>query len=292
MSAFDLILVPTDYSEPADAALRVAAELARAFKGRLLVVHLLPLEVYGLGEYPVVSGDGARLTEEKERLRAHIGKVLEGGGTIPAHEVEVLWGSPYLHIVELAVERKTDLIVIGTHGRTGLRHVLLGSVAEKTVRLAPCPVLTVRADTAAHMEPVGRVEPSGERARMPRHGEVGRLMRYRPVTVGPNDTLEAARRQMEVARVRHLPVVDGERLVGMLSDRDLGAYLGQLAHTRVHVAMAADPRTISPEASTETAARLMLEQRVRALPVVEGERVIGILSSSDILEDYIRAARH
>ncbi len=292
MSAFELILVPTDYSDPADAALRVAADLARAFKGRLLVLHLLPLEVYGLGEYPIVSGDGARLAEETERLRAHVGKVLEGRGTIPAHEVEVVWGSPYLHIVELAVERKVDLIVIGTHGRTGLKHVLLGSVAEKTVRLAPCPVLTVRAEAAAQMAAVGEAQPGGERPRLPSHGEVGRLMRYRPVTVGPDDTLETARRQMEVAHVRHLPVVDGERLVGMLSDRDLGAYLGQLTHTRVHVAMVADPTTISPEVSTETAARLMLERRVRALPVVEGERVIGILSSSDILEDYIRAARH
>jgi len=291
MSAFAQILVPVDYSEPADAALRLAAELARAFKGRLLVLHLLPLEVYGLGEYPIVSGDGVRLAEETERLQAHVREVLEPHGPLPAYEVEVTWGSPYLHIVELAIERRVDLIVIGTHGRTGIKHVLLGSVAEKTVRLAPCPVLTVRPEAAEGVEPIAEVERPEASRRPPRRGEVGSLMRYRPVTVSPSDSLEAARVEMRTARVRHLPVVEEGRLVGMLSDRDLPAYSGQLERTRVHVAMTLDPVTVSPDTTVETAARIMLERRVRALPVVEGERIVGILSSSDILEDYIRAAR-
>jgi acetoin utilization protein AcuB len=103
--------------------------------------------------------------------------------------------------------------------------------------------------------------------------------------------LSDAHGRMVHARVRHLPVVEHARLVGILSDRDLPAHTGQLDRTRVHVAMTPNPTTVTAEVSADTAARLMLEHRVRALPVVEGESVIGVLSASDILEDYVRAAR-
>jgi CBS domain-containing protein len=96
---------------------------------------------------------------------------------------------------------------------------------------------------------------------------------------------------MAQAEVRHLPVVEGDKLVGILSDRDLPAHAGHLAHTRVSAAMTPDPSTIGPHASAEEAARLMLRRRVRALPVVEGERVVGMISTDDVLEDYVRAAR-
>jgi CBS domain-containing protein/nucleotide-binding universal stress UspA family protein len=289
MPAFAQILVPVDYSAPSDAALRMAADLARAFKGRLLVLHLLPLEVYRLGDFPIVAGDGMHLAEETERLAAHVREIL-GDRDAPAHEVEVSWGSPYLQIVETAIDRRADLIVMGTHGRTGLKHALLGSVAEKTVRLAPCPVLTVR-EWPASGAPLQEIERGPARPASSGPGAVGRVMTANPKTVGPGDVLESARALMAEARVRHLPVVEHGRLVGILSDRDLPAHVGQLARTRVHVAMTGDPVTVSPDVSVEAAARLMLERRVRALPVVDGERVIGILSVTDILEDYVRAAR-
>jgi acetoin utilization protein AcuB len=111
------------------------------------------------------------------------------------------------------------------------------------------------------------------------------------VTIGPDDNLETARHRMAVASIRHLPVVGAGRLVGILSDIDLPAHSGRLADTPVHVAMTPDPITIAADAMIDAAARLMLARRVRALPVVDGERLVGILSATDILEDYIRAYR-
>jgi nucleotide-binding universal stress UspA family protein len=295
MRTLEQILVPVDYSDTSDGALVMASELARAFHGRLLILHLLPFDVYGATELPMVLpgqatvGDEFRLEEENARLERHARKVLEASGRpAPAFEVAVDWGSPYHQIVEYAIERRVDLIVMGTHGRRGIRHALLGSVAEKTVRLAPCPVLTVRPHAA---ESLTLPEARADRREPHASGGVGRLMCKAPVTVGPDDMLSDAHARMVHAGVRHLPVVEGTRLVGILSDRDLPAHVGQLARTRVHVAMTPNPATVAPDVSVEIAARLMLDRGVRALPVVEGERVIGVLSASDILEDYVRAAR-
>jgi len=282
------ILVPFDYSAPAEAALIFAADLARTYRSRLLIVHFIEIEVHTLGDYPIIKGDP--ITEETERLRKHVQRVLEDAGESPAHEVEVAWGSPFLRIVETAIEHKADLIIMGTHGRSGIKHILLGSVAERTVRLAPCPVLIVRGPVGLPDEALvdaGRSAVSSGT----RHGEVGGMMSQNPVTIGPNDSLEAARDRMATAKIRHLPVVEAGRLVGILSDIDLPAYRSQFAHTRVHVAMTPDPITIAPDATVDSAARLMLERRVRALPVVKDEQLIGILSATDILEDYVRVSR-
>jgi nucleotide-binding universal stress UspA family protein len=282
MNDFRRIVVPVDYSEPSDAALRLAAQLARAFDGRLLVFHFLPIEVYALADYPIVADPILRVDEETERLRVHVRKVL--GDDAPPVAVEVSWGSPYVQIADYAVEHKADLIVMGTHGRTGVKHLLLGSVAERTVRLAPCPVLTVRGDAAVTL---GAAATSGERPAT----RVAAMMERAAVTVASTDTLKRAHALMVEAGVRHLPVVDGTRLVGMLSDRDLGAHVGHFAHTRVNAAMTADPATAAPDTTVEDAARVMLARKVRALPVVERQRVVGVLSSTDILEDYVRIAR-
>jgi nucleotide-binding universal stress UspA family protein/CBS domain-containing protein len=295
MRALQQILVPVDYSEASKAALGMAADFARAFKARLLVLHLLRFDVFGMSEfYPMAMpgqsnvGDEMDLAAETKRLEEHVRQVL--GNDAPAFEAAVDWGSPYRQIVEYAIERHADLIVIGTHGRTGITHALIGSVAEKTVRLAPCPVLTVRADTAANAAALGEVEEKHREAARP-SGAVGRLMCRVPVTVGPDDMLSKARAAMARYGVRHLPVVEGTRLVGILSDRDLPQHVGHFERTHVHVAMTPNPATVSADVGADTAARLMLDRRVRALPVVEGERVIGVLTASDILEDYVRAAR-
>ncbi len=280
MHTFSRILVPVDYSAPSDAALRLAGGLAAVYKGRLLVLHLLAIEVFALADSPLLISDVAAVEEERARLHAHVAKVVGSDG--PPYDVVVAWGSPYLQIVDYTIEFGADLIVLGTHGRTGLKHVLLGSVAEKTVRLAPCPVLTVRGDV-----PVTAVEGSSFES----HARVADRMERAPVTVRSDDTLDRARARMVEARVRHLPVVDGERVVGMLSDADLGPHVGQLEHTRVHVAMTPAPITVAATAQVEEAAHLMLTHRVRALPVLDGSRLVGVISSTDILEDYVRFAR-
>ena len=112
-----------------------------------------------------------------------------------------------------------------------------------------------------------------------------------PTTIGPDESLERARERMTAAKIRHLPVVEAHRLVGILSDLDLAGYRGRLGETRADVAMTPDPVTIGAEDSIESAARRMLHRRVHALPVVDGEQLIGMLSVTDILEDYVRASR-
>jgi CBS domain-containing protein len=86
-------------------------------------------------------------------------------------------------------------------------------------------------------------------------------------------------------------VVDGGRVVGILSDRDLPRYAGYYESARVKAAMTPDPVAVAADVTIDAAAQLMVDRRVRALPVVEGERLVGIISSTDILEDYVTAAR-
>ncbi len=284
MTIFRKILVPVDYSEPSDAALRTAGEIARAFSARLLVLHLVPLEVYAYGDYPVIGPDSAYLGAAQARLEAHVRATL--GERPPAFEVEASWGAPFLQIVDHAVDRGADLIVIGTHGRRGFQRALLGSVAEKTVRLAPCPVLTVHEGVRVTAAPA-----AAARALRSTPGGVGRLMRGDPLVVRSTDTLETARTRMLEGACRHLPVVDGASLVGIVADRDLQPYVGHLAHTRVNAVMSPDPTTVSVETSSADAARLMLDRRVRALPVLDGERLVGIVTTTDVLEEYVAAAR-
>ena len=146
MTRITRILVPTDFSATADAALDAAYVLAERFGASLELLHVLddPFVVDGMAAEAYISeGPAVRtamLQEAQERLR-HRASPREG---IPDIKTEVLFGHGARTIAEYAVERGTDLIVIGTHGRTGFAHLLLGSVAEQLVRTAPCPVLTVR----------------------------------------------------------------------------------------------------------------------------------------------------
>ena len=292
MTAFAHILVPIDYEAPADAALRVAGQLVRASKGRLLVAHTLPLPVYTMTEFPILPIDGQWIAEETEHLRAHARAVLEADGEVPAFEVDVVVDTAVLRIIQLAAERRVDVIVMGTHGRTGIKHLLLGSVAERVVRLAPCPVLTVRAGREPHLGALAaEAHAASHAAPVTGHGEVGELMRRSPVTIAPTAMLEEARVMMATNRIRHLPVVEHGKLVGILSSSDLGSHVGQLARTKVNAAMTPDPTCVGTGVDAATAAHLMLERRVRALPVVDGERVVGVISASDFVEEYARAAR-
>lgn len=140
------ILAPTDFSSHADAALRYACGLAETFSARLHLLHVLN-EVVPVGPDPLMASvlppDYYRETEADSH--AALAKKLDPAWGRPAAvETSVHWGQPVDVVVEYARTHGIDLIVIATHGRTGLSHVLLGSVAERIVREAPCPVLTVR----------------------------------------------------------------------------------------------------------------------------------------------------
>jgi universal stress protein A len=141
------ILIPIDFSEVSLQALDYAVELGKPFGTELVAVHVVepiyyatPADVYG------PSANLGMLLEEQQRVAAEQlaeleERLMKRGATI---ETVLESGVPYQKIIEAAEQRKVDLVVMATHGRTGLSHLLLGSVAERVVRSAACPVLTVR----------------------------------------------------------------------------------------------------------------------------------------------------
>ena len=112
---------------------------------------------------------------------------------------------------------------------------------------------------------------------------VAELMTPKPVTVAPSDTLEAAHERMEAGRFRQVPVVDKERLVGILTDRDTRQYLGQLAYTRVDAVMSSHPFSVHPSTPVEKAAHLIITNKIGSLPVVEDGKLVGIITATDML---------
>ena len=141
------ILVATDFSEPSDAALAYGRELAARFNAALHVLHIaenIYITTFGAESYAAVAPDLQAEVEDSARARLQQ-LVLDSDGSGPRTTPVVMTsGSPAFAIIDYAGEHEIDLIVMGTHGRGALAHLLMGSVAEKVVRLAPCPVLTVR----------------------------------------------------------------------------------------------------------------------------------------------------
>lgn len=141
------ILVPTDFSENACKALRYAFAFAKQFGSRLTVLHVVEPVTYPVGtDYFVaeVQNLGATLqAESQKRLTTFMAEQVE---PVTSADALLRIGTAWQEITAVAKERDVDLIILATHGFTGLKHVLLGSTAEKVVRHAPCPVMTVRAD--------------------------------------------------------------------------------------------------------------------------------------------------
>jgi len=140
MTRFHTILCPTDFSPTAAHAFEYAADLARAYDARLVVLHAF---------FPAVLGEQttAYMPDEVRTHRAAARQQLDGlRPADPAVRVEwLLREAPDVQaILDAAAELKADLIVMGTHGRTGFRRLVLGSVTEEVLRKAPCPVLTVK----------------------------------------------------------------------------------------------------------------------------------------------------
>lgn len=140
------ILLPTDFSKHSANALRYAAALAEKFRAELHLLHVVQdLAVF----LPETFNATAPAVPTVEQLTAAVREALDRvvrengleGFTICR---EVREGAPFQEILRVAREKEIDLIIMGTHGRSGLAHVLLGSVAERVVRKSPCPVLTVR----------------------------------------------------------------------------------------------------------------------------------------------------
>jgi nucleotide-binding universal stress UspA family protein len=145
MKPFQKILVPVDFSEHSAEAVRVAADLSRRFEASITLVHVYDPLVYALPDgfaYMPQPAIDQLLKAFSDQLAKTKLQALEAGA--PRVETQVLNGSVAGAILDHATRGAFDLIVMGTHGRTGMQHVLIGSTAERVVRLATCPVLTVK----------------------------------------------------------------------------------------------------------------------------------------------------
>lgn len=145
MSAIKKILCPVDFSPGAREALARAEDLAKRFSAEIYLLHayenpvyVLPMSGYVGPTAEILGGIRTQLDQEMGRWKAEVEKA---GVRVRADVVE---GAAYRAVVDVARDYQPDLIVMGTHGRTGFSHALIGSVAERVVRLAPCPVMTVR----------------------------------------------------------------------------------------------------------------------------------------------------
>ncbi len=164
MRLFGTILVPYDFSRYAERALGLAIELACTAGGSVVVLHAIP-RISGLigvppGPFPPATLTAHMVAEQEARLRARVRRVI-GRARTPAVTCQVVVADPFSAIARAA--RSATVIVMGTLGLTGLPHLLLGSVAEKVIRHAPVPVLTVPARARAGV-------PHARRARRPRAG--------------------------------------------------------------------------------------------------------------------------
>jgi nucleotide-binding universal stress UspA family protein len=140
------ILVPTDFGDCSTPALRLAVELADKFGAELVLLHVVQDLALAMPDAvmptPVPGPDLGQLIEAGKTGLANLIEREQLGRLRPKMEVRV--GSPVAEIVAAAGDLKADLLCVGTHGRTGLAHLLLGSQAERIIRESPCPVLTVK----------------------------------------------------------------------------------------------------------------------------------------------------
>ncbi len=142
---FSKILLPSDFSECSAEAARAARRLGECFGSRLIVLHVLDepaaLDPMFRGEVPLEMLRGRMEQYAREEMESFLAAHFQG---FPGVETRVASGIPYREIIREARECGAGLIVIGTHGRTGVERAIFGSTAEKVVRMAPCPVLSVR----------------------------------------------------------------------------------------------------------------------------------------------------
>lgn len=136
------ILCPVDFSPSSERALDFAVDLAKALGAELDLLHVYQLPVYALPDGAMMAGPEftTRVTTESQRALTELCESRASGVITKTHLIE---GIPYREIVRMGEDLGAGLIVVGTHGRTGLRHLLLGSVAERVVRSAKVPVITV-----------------------------------------------------------------------------------------------------------------------------------------------------
>ena len=145
------ILVPYDFSEHAEHAFTWALGLAKDWQARITLLHIVPpfppmatadaMSLGALSQLDIPKLEAEMVEDARQRIRQVVAKHDGSTGQV---DIKAMVGEPVWDICRTAEQEHTDLIVMGSHGRTGLAHVFLGSVAERVIRHAPCPVLVIR----------------------------------------------------------------------------------------------------------------------------------------------------
>ncbi|WP_248896739.1 universal stress protein [Haloplanus halobius] len=150
---YDTIYLPNDGSDPAEAATTCGIELARRFDAAVSVVHVLEADVPPMIDVEPPEDPGREALDEEPRQALERAETQAADADVPCRTA-VEPGRPHERIVERAAESDADLIVMGTHGRTGLERLLIGSVTERVLRTSDVPVLTTRADGTSAFDAV------------------------------------------------------------------------------------------------------------------------------------------
>jgi len=258
------ILNPIDFDENSLRAVEVAAEFARQNDGTVFLFHVVPVIVQPTGLPTYVDVYKAQEETARQKLDEIAHKQLRG----VKYQLFTHMGDPAAAILRAATRLAADAIVMATHGRRGFSRVFLGSVAEVVLREAPCPVVTVR-------------QGDSDRER------VGHWMTANPVIAAPSEKLSAVEARMRQGNFRSMPVVEEGKVVGIVTDRDLRTHTGYQEHTEVKTAMSEPVVTVAPETPVREAARLLRERKIGALPVVEDGRLVGVVSTSDMLDAFV-----
>jgi universal stress protein A len=260
---FRKILCPVDFDESSAHALVTAATMAR--EGAVVfVLHVVPLFVPPTSMPVYVDVYKGQEQAAREKLNELAKKHLAG----VKHELLTRMGEPADIILQTAKSCDADVIVMATHGRRGISRFFLGSVAEIVVRQASCPVLTVRGAAAER-------------------DTVKAWMTTSPVVGRTDEKLSSINQKMAEGGFRSVPIVDKDgMLVGIVTDRDIRLHTGFLEHTEAFKAMTESLVTIEPNFSIADAARLMRERKIEALPVVDGGKLVGILTITDVLSAF------
>lgn len=150
MKPFEKILIAIDFSESSDYAFGYALTLAKQFQSELTVMHVINEPVDLRGFYvPHISFEQLEKEIEQGAVKMMERFCQNNMGGFTGYQTAIVTGTPYEEIIRKANESDASLIILGTHGRTGLDHIIFGSTAERVVRGAACPVLTIRLPAAA-----------------------------------------------------------------------------------------------------------------------------------------------
>jgi universal stress protein A len=139
------VLVPIDFSDYSKSALKYAVNFAKSFNAEIILVYVVEPVIYppdfSMGQIAMPSINAEWDDRAKDELQKLAKNDITGAGKV---KTVIKTGKPFVEIIETAKEENVDLIIIATHGHSGVEHILFGSTAEKVVRKAPCPVLTLR----------------------------------------------------------------------------------------------------------------------------------------------------